>query len=155
MSENPEQSEGRSSPAATVELSPSPKVESQTNPPQGLPTAAESTTLPSGGPEASGHWVEQTERTATTAESSQGQRELVAAYERLQDEGHRRTQALATAAHELKTPLSILAGYIELLLTEKAGSLNDRQRQILTDAEFNCEFLAQYYLNFLTIHSVF
>ena len=43
----------------------------------------------------------------------------------------RTTNALGSAAHDLKTPLSILNGYIELLQNEKLGPLNERQREIL------------------------
>lgn len=77
-------------------------------------------------------------------------RELAEANEQLRQESHRRTHALAAAAHELKTPLAIMAGYIELLLTQKPGSINDRQRQILEDTQFNCERLQQFIRDFLT-----
>jgi len=76
--------------------------------------------------------------------------ELLDAFERLQAENHRRTVALGTAAHQLKTPLAIIAGYIELLLTEKAGALSDRQRQILQESQFNCKRLQQFIQDFLS-----
>lgn len=76
--------------------------------------------------------------------------ELLQAHGRLQEESFRRTEALATAAHELKTPLAIMAGYIELLLSQKAGPLTDRQRQILQDTQFNYERLQLFIRDFLT-----
>ena len=48
------------------------------------------------------------------------------------------TLTLATAAHELKTPLAILSGYIELVLGEELGSLNERQQHVLQDAHTSC-----------------
>ncbi len=79
-----------------------------------------------------------------------GLEELVEAFVRLQDQSRQRTEALATAAHELKTPLAIVAGYIELLLSQKAGPLNDRQRKILEDSHLSCARLQQVIHDFLT-----
>jgi signal transduction histidine kinase len=62
---------------------------------------------------------------------------------------HRRTIALATVAHELKTPLAIIAGYVELLLGQKAGPLNDRQRRILEESQGSCERLQKFIQEFL------
>jgi len=77
-------------------------------------------------------------------------RRLVEAYGRLEEESRRRTVALATAAHELKTPLSIMAGYLELLLNGKLGELSDRQRQVLSDMRENGARLQQFIQDFLT-----
>jgi signal transduction histidine kinase len=79
-----------------------------------------------------------------------GYMELLSAFQRLQEESRRRTVALGTAAHQLKTPLAIIVGYVELLLTKKAGPLNDRQRQILEEARFNCARLQQFIQDFLS-----
>ena len=79
-----------------------------------------------------------------------GYLELLSAFERLQEESRRRTVALGMAAHQLKTPLAIIAGYVELLLTKKAGPLNDRQRQILEESRFNCTRLQQFIQDFLS-----
>ncbi|MBZ5626362.1 MAG: HAMP domain-containing histidine kinase [Acidobacteriia bacterium] len=75
---------------------------------------------------------------------------LVKAYGRLEEENRRRTVALATAAHELKTPLSIMTGYMELLLGDKLGALNERQRRVLTDMRENGVRLQQFIQDFLT-----
>ncbi len=77
-------------------------------------------------------------------------RELVAAYGRLEEENRRRTVALASAAHELKTPLSIMAGYLELLLSDKLGAVSERQRQVLSDIRENGLRLQQFIADFLT-----
>ncbi len=68
----------------------------------------------------------------------------------LKEEAHRRTIALATAAHRLKTPLAIISGYIELLLSQKPGPLVKRQLQILDDSRGSCERLQHFIQDFLT-----
>jgi len=76
--------------------------------------------------------------------------ELLQANTKLQEETHRRMIALATAAHRLKTPLAIISGYIEVLLSQKTGPLVERQLQILEDARENCERLQRFVQDFLT-----
>jgi signal transduction histidine kinase len=76
-------------------------------------------------------------------------KDLLEAYTRQENEIRKRTTALATMAHELKTPLAIIAGYIELLLGQRAGPLNDRQRQILEDSQSNCARLQKFIQDFL------
>jgi signal transduction histidine kinase len=71
-------------------------------------------------------------------------------YNRLRDRFQRCTNALASAAHDLKTPLSILSGYIELLQSEKLGSLNDRQRVVLRDMRSSGHRLQNFIQDFLT-----
>ncbi|MFB3921492.1 MAG: sensor histidine kinase [Terriglobia bacterium] len=76
--------------------------------------------------------------------------ELVEFNSKLQEETQRRTIALATAAHRLKTPLAIISGYIEVLQSQKPGALAERQLQILEDARENCERLQRFVQDFLT-----
>jgi signal transduction histidine kinase len=58
--------------------------------------------------------------------------------------------ALASAAHELKTPLSIMGGYLHLLLTRKLGGLNPRQVEVLTEMQANSVRLSNFVQNLLT-----
>jgi signal transduction histidine kinase len=67
----------------------------------------------------------------------------------LQERYQRTTNALASAAHDLKTPLSILNGYVELLESEKLGSLNERQREVLRDMRSSGKRLQQFIQDFL------
>jgi signal transduction histidine kinase len=76
-------------------------------------------------------------------------KDLLEAYARQEKEIRQRTIALATMAHELKTPLAIIIGYIELLLSQRGGSLNDRQRQILEDSQSNCARLQKFIQDYL------
>ncbi len=78
------------------------------------------------------------------------QQDLAAEYSRLRDRFQRCTNALGSAAHDLKTPLAILSGYIELLQSEKLGSLNDRQREVLRDMRSNGQRLQNFIQDFLT-----
>jgi two-component system, NtrC family, sensor histidine kinase KinB len=62
--------------------------------------------------------------------------------------------ALASAAHELKTPLAIMGGYLHLLLTEKLGPLNPRQMEVLTEMQANGVRLSNFIQNLLTYTSL-
>jgi signal transduction histidine kinase len=44
-------------------------------------------------------------------------------------------RVLSLAAHELSTPMTVLLGYIRMLLREQAGPLNDKQRKMLEEAD--------------------
>lgn len=78
------------------------------------------------------------------------QQELLHDYTQLRERFQRCTNALASAAHDLKTPLSILSGYIELLQSEKLGSLNDRQREVLRDMHSSGRRLQHFIQDFLS-----
>jgi signal transduction histidine kinase len=76
--------------------------------------------------------------------------DLPQAYSELQERFQRTTNALGSAAHDLKTPLAILNGYVELLQSEKLGPLNARQREVLGDMESSGKRLQQFIQDFLT-----
>ena len=83
-----------------------------------------------------------------------GRGDVTQEYEQLRDRYLRTTNALASAAHDLKTPLAILNGYIELLQSEKLGNLNDRQREVLHDMFSNGQRLQHFIQDFLTYTSM-
>jgi signal transduction histidine kinase len=70
--------------------------------------------------------------------------------EQMRDHMRKRTTALASAAHDLKTPLAILNGYIELLQSQKLGPLNERQREIMGDMFLSGQRLQHFIQDFLT-----
>jgi len=78
------------------------------------------------------------------------QGELLQEYSQLRERFLRTTNALASAAHDLKTPLAILNGYVELLQSEKLGGLNDRQRDVLRDMRSSGSRLQQFIQDFLS-----
>ena len=79
---------------------------------------------------------------------------LLAEYKALRERFQRTTNALASAAHDLKTPLSILNGYVEILHSEKLGALNDRQREVLRDMRDSGKRLQQFIQDFLTYSAI-
>src|ERR1700738_1153930 len=83
-----------------------------------------------------------------------GSDNLVQEYAELQQRFQRTTNALASAAHDLKTPLAILNGYIELLQNEKLGSLNERQREILGDMSARGQRLQSFFQDFLSYRAL-
>ena len=76
--------------------------------------------------------------------------ELLRSYQRLQEKNRQSNVALASAAHELRTPLSVMSGYIDVLLGEKLGGLNERQRQILQEMQSSSSRLEHFIQDFLT-----
>ncbi len=83
-------------------------------------------------------------------------RNLLAAYLRLQEVNRQKTVFLASAAHELKTPLAVIKGYYDLLLTGSLGKLTDKQRDILQESKESCERLVRLvsmFLNYSALES--
>lgn len=60
-------------------------------------------------------------------------RELSSINERLSEANTVRTQFLATVTHELKTPLSTITGYSEMMLDGVGGELNSTQRDFVEE----------------------
>jgi signal transduction histidine kinase len=79
---------------------------------------------------------------------------LLNEYTALRERYQRTTNALASAAHDLKTPLAILNGYVELLQSEKLGPLCERQREVLQDMRTSGKRLQQFIQDFLTFSAI-
>jgi signal transduction histidine kinase len=76
--------------------------------------------------------------------------DVVRELESLRDRFRKTTNALASAAHDLKTPLAIMNGYIELLQSQKLGPLNERQREVMADMSSSGQRLQHFIQDFLT-----
>src|SRR5579885_2762089 len=76
--------------------------------------------------------------------------QLLQDFTHLQERYMRTTNALASAAHDLKTPLAILNGYVEVLQSEKLGPLNERQREVLRDMRSSGQRLQHFIQDFLS-----
>jgi len=88
--------------------------------------------------------------TPQSGETGLGAAQLLQEYTQLRERFLRTTNALASATHDLKTPLAILNGYMELLASEKLGSLNERQREVLRDMHSSGQRLQQFIQDFLS-----
>ena len=66
----------------------------------------------------------------------------------------RRTIALASAAHELKTPLSVMTGYTDLLLGQLLGPLNDQQCKVLEEMKESGLRLQRFVQDFLAFSAL-
>jgi signal transduction histidine kinase len=83
-------------------------------------------------------------------------RNLLAAYLRLQEANRQKTVFLASAAHELKTPLAVMKGYYELLLSGSLGKVSEKQKDILRESKESCDRLVRLvsmFLNYSALES--
>jgi signal transduction histidine kinase len=83
-------------------------------------------------------------------------RNLLAAYLRLQEANRQKTVFLASAAHELKTPLAVMKGYYDMLLSGSLGELSERQIDILRESKESCDRLVRLvsmFLNYSALES--
>jgi signal transduction histidine kinase len=87
---------------------------------------------------------------AAAAQASTSADDVTRELEQLRDRSRKTTNALASAAHDLKTPLAILNGYIELLQSQKLGPLNARQREVMSDMFSSGQRLQHFIQDFLT-----
>jgi signal transduction histidine kinase len=49
---------------------------------------------------------------------------------------------LSLSVHEFRTPITVVAGYIRMLLKDRAGPVSDQQRRLLEEAEKSCARLS-------------
>ena len=63
-------------------------------------------------------------------------------------------EALATVAHEIKTPLGVIDGYLHLLLARKLGPLTKKQFEVLTEIQENGLRLTNFVQNLLAYASL-
>lgn len=79
---------------------------------------------------------------------------LFQAYLELQETNKQKTSMVASATHELKTPLAVISGSCELLLGAGLGPLNQQQREIVQLCQQNCRRLLNVVNSFLDYSAV-
>lgn len=77
--------------------------------------------------------------------------ELEAAYRELKKLDEMKSEFITVASHELRTPLVAIQGYNSILLKEKLGPLNERQRRGLVVSESNIARLSNIVRDILDI----
>src|SRR3974377_1931305 len=87
-----------------------------------------------------------TARTAKASDSSSEKQtvyyeQLLHTIEQMQQEHDRRSVALAGAVHDLKTPLAVITGFVNLLIGKKLGPVTERQVEALKDIAASCRRL--------------
>lgn len=73
---------------------------------------------------------------------------------KLQEVNRQKIMFLAAAAHELKTPLAVIKGYHDLLLTGSLGHLSEKQKDILEESKDSCERLVRLVSMFLSFSAL-
>jgi signal transduction histidine kinase len=53
------------------------------------------------------------------------------------DKEHKLSEVISIVSHQFKTPLSVIKGYLEVLIAEDLGELNSSQKEYLADAMQN------------------
>ena len=48
------------------------------------------------------------------------------------------SQAMSLAVHELRTPVTVVTGYLRMVLRDQAGPLTEKQRKMLEEADKSC-----------------
>ena len=56
---------------------------------------------------------------------------------------HEQSELLSLAVHELRTPVTVVAGYTKMLVKEQLGPLSERQLKALADIEQQCGRLSK------------
>lgn len=56
---------------------------------------------------------------------------VLSSYKKLQELNQSRDRFLSIASHELRTPMTVIKGFTEFLLSEKFGTINKKQKEFL------------------------
>ena len=63
-------------------------------------------------------------------------------------------EAVSIVAHQLKNPISVLKGYLEILISEDFGKVNQKQKEYLDDALENVQRMAKVVSDLLDISRI-
>ncbi len=80
--------------------------------------------------------------------------ELLKSYKKLEELGKSKDEFLSIASHELRTPMTIINGFTEFLLSEKFGQINAKQRNFLDIVSKNTVELIQLVNKMLDINKL-
>ena len=64
------------------------------------------------------------------------------------------SEAVSVAAHQLKTPISVLRGYLEALISGDPGEINEKQKEYLSDSLENVKRMTKIVSDILDISRV-
>ncbi|MCD6550621.1 HAMP domain-containing histidine kinase [bacterium] len=64
------------------------------------------------------------------------------------------SDVISIVAHQLKTPISVLYGYLEVLASEELGKLNKKQKEYLLDARKNVEVISNIVKDLLDVSKI-
>jgi signal transduction histidine kinase/DNA-binding response OmpR family regulator len=94
------------------------------------------------------------ENAALVAELQEGNRELYAANQKLQELDKLKSQFLSVATHELRTPLSIILGYNAMLAESLADRLTQEEAETLRESVQACNRLIRLVNSMLDISQI-
>lgn len=63
-------------------------------------------------------------------------------------------EAISVASHQLKTPLSVIKGYLEVLISEDVGELNSKQKDYLNDILKNTQKMEEFLTHLLEVSKI-
>lgn len=69
-------------------------------------------------------------------------------------EEYKISQVVSIISHQLKTPLSAIKGYLEVLISEDVGGLNQKQKEYLKSALKNTQKMVELAADFLDISQI-
>ncbi len=81
-------------------------------------------------------------------------KQLDEANKRLEELEHSKNEFLAIAAHQLRTPLSVIKGYNSMLLDGDYGDLDAKMKQVLDNISFSVERLMHLVDQFLNLSQI-
>jgi signal transduction histidine kinase len=76
-------------------------------------------------------------------------REVIALRERLRVETAERQEIVTVVAHELRTPITVIAGFNRMLLAGSVGPINEKQTHFLEESQKSCQRLNNFVANLL------
>ncbi len=86
----------------------------------------------------------ETERLETRRELVDAKHDVAQLRHQLSGELSEREQLLGMIGHELRTPVTVIRGYNNLLLSSHAGPLNEQQREFVEESNRSCERLNRF-----------